>query len=112
MGLLCEDLDHLPSPTPQPVITADKLVAIEQKYLRASSEVKERVSRNIERGPVGTLLKRATGFKCQVFEAFGFNPPGVVKPNGEHYVEVHHVMPVSQLQIGSSCNCKHHDSMR
>lgn len=101
MALLGEELDDLPSPTKQSEITADKLAEIEQRYLHASPEVKERLSRFIERGPVGTLLKRVTGFKCQVCEALGLNSTGFLKPNGEPYVEAHHVMPVSEGQIGS-----------
>jgi predicted RNA-binding protein with PUA-like domain len=101
MTLLGEDIDHLPSPSGQPEIAADMLAAVEQKYLHASPEVKERLSKKIERGPIGALLKRVIGFKCQVCDVLDFNPLGFVKPNGEHYVEAHHVMPVSKKEIGS-----------
>lgn len=100
MELLGEDLDHLPS-TPEESADANALAALEQKYLNASPEVKVRVSKSIERGPIGGIVKKATGFKCQVCEALGHNPIGFLKKNGEPYVEAHHVMPVSTKQIGT-----------
>ncbi|WP_156375876.1 HNH endonuclease [Methylobacterium sp. Leaf125] len=81
--------------------TFDKLAALEQKYLSACPEVKQGLSRKIERGPVGALIKRANGFRCQLCEALGQNPIGFKKANGEPYVEAHHVMPVSTLMVGS-----------
>jgi predicted HNH restriction endonuclease len=78
-----------------------KLAELEAKYLTASVETKERVSRSIERGPIGALVKKANGFKCQLCEALGRNPIGFKKKNGEPYVEAHHVMPVYKKQVGS-----------
>jgi predicted HNH restriction endonuclease/predicted RNA-binding protein with PUA-like domain len=100
MALLGEDLDELaPSPNDNPV--ADQLAALERKYMNASPEVKVRVSKGIERGPVGNLVKKTNGFKCQVCEALGNNPIGFLKKNGEPYIEAHHVMPVSTKEVGS-----------
>ncbi|WP_050991072.1 EVE domain-containing protein [Bradyrhizobium genomosp. I (2014)] len=100
MSLLGEDLDELaPSPSDNPV--ADQLAALERKYMNASPEVKVRVSKGIERGPVGDLVKKTNGFKCQVCEALGSNPIGFLKKNGEPYIEAHHVMPVSTKEVGS-----------
>jgi predicted HNH restriction endonuclease len=101
MALLGEELDDLPSPAQQSAVTPDKLATMEEKYLHATPEVKERVSRTIERGPVGALVKQATGFKCQLCEALGLNPVGFLKENGEPYVEAHHVMPISKKEVGS-----------
>ena len=101
MELLGQDLDDLPLPLDPPDNRADQLVALENQYLNASPEVKEILSRRIERGPIGAFLKRATGYKCQVCAALGRDPGGFLKPNGERYVEAHHVMPVSKMQIGS-----------
>lgn len=100
MELLGEDLDDLPS-SPEDNADADALAALERKYLNASPEVKLRVSKSIERGPVGGIVKKANGFKCQVCEALGNDPIGFLKKNGQPYVEAHHVMPVSTKQIGS-----------
>jgi hypothetical protein len=63
--------------------TADKLAVTEERYIRASPEVKEKMSRRIEREPIGELLKRLSGFKCQVCEALGLNPIGFLKRGGE-----------------------------
>ncbi len=99
MALLNEKLDELPSPERE--VELSKLAALEEQYLRASPEVKERLSKTIERGPIGGLVKQATGYKCQVCEALGRNPIAFVKPTGEPYVEAHHVSPVSLREIGS-----------
>jgi hypothetical protein len=101
MALLGANPDDLPSPEEQTDVTAEKIAGWEQKYLHASPEVKQRLSRAIERGPVGALLKRAAGFKCQLCEALGLDPVGFLKRNGEPYVEAHHAMPVSKGEVGS-----------
>jgi len=81
--------------------TAEQLAALEGKYIKASPEVRERLSRGVERGPIGTLVKRLTSFRCQLCEALGRDPLGFLKPNGEPYVEAHHVMPVAGREVGS-----------
>lgn len=101
MNLLGETLEELPSPSDQGGTTAGQLAALERKYLHASPEVKTRVSKSIERGPVGGLVKKLTGFKCQICEALGHHPIGFLKKSGQPYVEAHHVMPVSTGEIGS-----------
>jgi hypothetical protein len=100
IALLGEELDDLPG-LAEAKITADKLAAMEERYLLASPEVKARVSRRIERGPVGDLAKRATGYKCQLCQALSHDPVGFLKKSGEPYVEAHHVMPVARGQVGS-----------
>jgi hypothetical protein len=77
------------------------LIQTEQNLLGRRPEVRERVSRSIERGSVGQKLKRASGFKCQLCEALGLNPIGFMKANDEPYVEAHHATPVSELEVGS-----------
>ena len=84
-------------------VSIDQLAALEKKYLYASPEVKERLSKTIERGTVGALVKKLTGFKCQICEALGRSAIGFLKPSGEPYVEAHHVMPVSTGEVGSLC---------
>lgn len=79
----------------------DRLSELESKFLHASPVVKTRLSRTIERGPIGREVKRLNGFRCQMCEALGLNPFGFKKPNGEPYVEAHHVMPVHRQEIGS-----------
>jgi predicted HNH restriction endonuclease len=66
MELLGEDLDALSGTGGEENVAANELAALERKYLNASPEVKTRVSKCIERGPVGYAVKRTNGFKCQV----------------------------------------------
>jgi predicted restriction endonuclease len=101
MELLEEELDDLPSPVTTSQATANKLKEIETRFLHASPEMKSSVSRTIERGSVGTFLKKATKFKCQLCDALGMHPIGFLKKNGDPYVEAHHVMPVSKMAVGS-----------
>lgn len=94
-------LDDVANDAPTTEIAPDQLAEVEAKYRSACPEVKERVSRTIERGPVGALVKKANGFRCQICEALGQDPLGFRKPSGEPYVEAHHVMPVSRGEVGS-----------
>lgn len=100
-ALLDEGLDDLPSPAEASQITPDTLAVIEEKYRHASPEVKDKLSKTIERGPVGAHVKRAMGFRCQLCAALGQNPISFLKKNDEFYVEAHHVMPVSKKEVGS-----------
>ena len=77
------------------------LIETERNLLGRKPEVRERVSKSIERGSIGQRLKRANGFRCQLCEALGLNPIGFSKPNDEPYVEAHHATPVSALEVGS-----------
>jgi len=101
LDMLGEDIDDLPPPNSEHDVVSGKLGELEKKYLHASPEVKERLARSIERGSVGKYVKALNGYKCQLCEALGHEPLGFKKRNGQHYVEAHHVMPVSERQIGS-----------
>ena len=100
LELLGEDVDNLTVPL-ECDTSPDALAALQRKYLHASPEVKERISRYIERGSVGTMVKKQLGYKCQVCAALGREPLGFRKNNGEPYAEAHHVAPVSAMQAGS-----------
>jgi predicted RNA-binding protein with PUA-like domain len=101
LELLGEEPESLAGTASEPPATADMLAKLEEQYLGAVPEVRERVSRSVERGPVGNAVKRANGFRCLLCEALGRDPIGFRKPNGEPYVEAHHVMPVARGEIGS-----------
>lgn len=75
--------------------------AAETEALGQTPEVKQKISRSIERGKIGTLAKKHNEFKCQICEALGDDPHSFIKKSGEPYIEAHHVIPVSELQIGS-----------
>ncbi len=98
--LLGEDLEEILD-AEQAIITSDKLAEMEEKYKNACPEYKERLSRTVERGPIGNEVKKANGYKCQLCDALGLHPLGFKKPNGQHYVEAHHVMPVAKREVGS-----------
>jgi predicted HNH restriction endonuclease len=85
---------------PQVEAMAD-LARTEEKYLNSTPEEREGVSRKIERGPVGSFVKKFNRFRCQVCEALGLPAQGFRKKNGAFYIEAHHVMPVAQKQVGS-----------
>lgn len=92
------------TPTVKPEAESSEALALmetEKNLLGRKPEVRERVSKSIERGLIGQRLKRANDFKCQLCEALGLNPIGFLKPNNEPYVEAHHATPVSELEIGS-----------
>lgn len=80
---------------------ANAIIGLERKLLGRKPQVRERVSRTIERGSVGQKLKRANGYRCQICDALGQGPLGFIKKSGEPYVEAHHVTPVSELEVGS-----------
>ena len=102
LELLGESIDGLTLIDPDIDATVAKLAELERKFIRASPEVKQRLSRTIERGSIGTLVKKLNGYKCQICEATGLEPLGFrKKEGGEPYVEAHHVMPVALRQVGS-----------
>src|SRR5262249_36533258 len=72
MDLLDERVDEFPIRDSE--VEMSRLAALEEKYLRASPEVKERLSKMIERGPIGAAVKHATSYKCQLCLALGRNP--------------------------------------
>ncbi len=84
-----------------PTSIGDELATLERNLLDRKPAVRERVSKTIERGPIGEMLKRANGYRCQLCDALGMDSLGFIKPNGERYVEAHHATPVSAMEVGS-----------
>jgi hypothetical protein len=74
---------------------------LEAKMRTMKPEQKERVSTYIERGYIATLVKKHTGYRCLLCEAMRLNPIGFLKPNGQPYVEAHHVDQVANLAVGA-----------
>ena len=79
----------------------DSLNDLERKYAAASPQFKAAISRRIERGPVASKVKEATGYRCQICQALGSNPFAFAKKDGTPYVEAHHVTFVSMLVPGT-----------
>ena len=90
----------LVEPAP-PTSVGDELAALERNLLGRKPAVRERVSKIIERGPIGAMLKKANGYRCQLCAAMGMDALGFLKPTGEPYVEAHHATPVSAMEVGS-----------
>lgn len=102
LDLLGEDQDKIAAEVADgDADTFARLAEWEGKFLNASPEVTTRVSKHIERGRIGTEVKRLNGFRCQLCEALGCDPISFKKRNGEPHVEAHHVMPVHDMEIGS-----------
>jgi len=74
---------------------------LEQKATNADPKTKERISKYIERGPVGEKVKALRGHKCQVCDAIGRDPVSFRRKDGSPYSEAHHVVPVALLVSGS-----------
>jgi hypothetical protein len=99
--LLGDDIADLPCAEVSAVSTLDRLAELESRYIGAAPTVREYVSRCVERGPIGGLVKSANGHRCQICHELGLNPIGFLKSDGTPYVEAHHVTPVSSGMIGS-----------
>ncbi|WIY70837.1 EVE domain-containing protein [Aquidulcibacter paucihalophilus] len=101
LDLLSVSVEDAAAAVPTEPVEPHDLSDLEARYQSACPEVKHRVSRTIERGPIGALVKKRNGYRCQVCEALGADPIGFRKRSGAPYVEAHHVMPVSRGQVGS-----------
>lgn len=77
------------------------IAELERKMKTLTPRMKTRVSSYIERGSIANQIKKLTGFKCSVCKAMGLDTTGFKKPNGEYYIETHHVEPVHNLTSGS-----------
>lgn len=86
---------------PEPIHTISELEKLEKKYANAVPEVKEAISKNIERGSVSAKVKEYFEYRCLICEQIGLNPISFKKPDGKPYVEAHHVTPVTKLETGT-----------
>lgn len=64
----------------QTSVTIDTLADLDKRYKNASPEVKERISRSIERGPIGNEVKKANDYNasfatCSVFIPWALKSP-------------------------------------
>lgn len=81
--------------------TATGVRTLEVDAASATPTRKERLSKVIERGPIGQAIKAAHKGRCQICVALGRPGGAFTKLNGETYAEAHHVVPVSTLQAGA-----------
>jgi hypothetical protein len=79
------------------LLDADSKRRLAQLARNGSASVRMRVTRYIERGPIGFLVKQANDYRCQICDALGLPWVAFLKPDGVPYVEAHHVVLVSTL---------------
>jgi hypothetical protein len=70
-------------------------------YESAVPEARTRATRAVERGPIGNLLKRAHGYRCQICDGLGRREATFSMPDGNAYVEAHHIVHVADGVAGS-----------
>jgi hypothetical protein len=95
------ELDHQDVIILAAPVDPQALERLRKKYANATPGVRAKLSHHVERGGVGDEVKRACGYRCQICEGFGIDGLGFAKRSGGHYVEAHHVVPVSGLAPGS-----------
>jgi len=79
----------------------DDIARLELKYKDATPKIKERVSKQIERGEIANTIKRYYNYDCLICKELGLPSKGFLKRNNEYYVETHHFFPVSTLKKGT-----------
>ena len=83
------------------VTTPQGVKNLEITLQNATPKQQERVSKYIERGPMGQKVKDKLGGTCQICSAFNQHPIAFLKSNGAPYSEAHHVIPVAALKTGT-----------
>ena len=80
--------------------TIDSLLEAERKHQDAAPIVKSVISRRIERGPIGTLVKKRQRYRCALCTVLQRETMTFKTTNGHDYVEAHHVMPIAAGRSG------------
>lgn len=80
----------------EPVPDLTRVQALLDRYEHATPRVRRRVQRQVERGPVGDIVKDLNRHRCQLCAALGWPAEGFRKRNGLPYVEAHHVDGVAR----------------
>jgi hypothetical protein len=96
------EMQKSPEPAAHPLSAELGHVAeLERKALQEAPKEKLKTGLQIERGPIGAAVKKLNGHRCQICFALGSDPHAFRKKDGTPYIEAHHVMPVSERQVGS-----------
>ncbi|MDX8540087.1 HNH endonuclease signature motif containing protein [Mesorhizobium abyssinicae] len=85
----------------QKAATPAGIKMLELEASKADPIRRSRISKYIERGPIGRKVKEIRGCRCQICEALGFEPIAFHRKNGMPFAEAHHVQPVSLLMPGT-----------
>lgn len=80
--------------------TLEDIKKLEKRMIEKQPEIKQRISSYIERGAISNKVKKLNKFRCSVCEAIGNSTNSFIKPNGDMYIETHHVEPVSTAIAG------------
>jgi hypothetical protein len=92
-------VDDLPMPVLTfQLATREERVTVWRTVRAAAPVVRERLSRYVERGCVGDMVKGASNYRCQICEALRLPAVGFLKFDGTPFAEAHHVVPVSTLE--------------
>ena len=83
------------------VATSQGVKDLETTMQNATPKQQERVSKYIERGPIGQKVKDKLGGACQICSSLNSHPIAFLKSNGTPYAEAHHVIPVAALKTGT-----------
>jgi hypothetical protein len=94
------DPDQLDGGPECDALDPSSIASLWDRYRKANPIVKERISRRIERGPVGSVVKKANHHRCQLCDALNRPWRNFTKLDGGLYIEAHHVVPVSALGVG------------
>ncbi len=85
--------------------TGSGLASVENYLQDETPQIRERISRQIERGQIGSMIKEKRSGRCQICEALGRDPVSFIDSNGRNFAEAHHVIPVHRLERGSLAAC-------
>ena len=81
--------------------TFENIRELENRMQNYKPEVKTRVSKYIERGKIAQDAKKLANYECLICISLNKQTNSFVKPNGNIYIETHHVNEVHKLQVGS-----------
>ncbi len=78
-----------------------RLQDVLNRYDKVSPQAKERLSKSIERGPVGQIMKRLIGHNCQIGSALKVKCETFIGKDNNAFTEAHHVIPVASMEEGA-----------
>ena len=88
--------------------TVEGIKYLETDFERSAPEVRQKISRYIERGRIGQRLKLMRRGRCQICEVLGKNEVAFLDRHGRAFSEPHHVIPVSSGVNRSSKRIKYY----
>lgn len=100
-----DDLKIILNSTSKIEKTSSDFLELSQKdvsmWENLAPEVKQVITKKIERGNLANKVKKFVNYECLICKKIHNTTQSFKKSNGDTYVEVHHVEPVSGLKKGS-----------